>query len=559
MPTRSPWTSSHPSGELLSSYLDGEVDSQARTALVSHVEACADCGRQVEAFRTLRSTLRSAPTQRAPMSLNREVWQRIEQHDATARRGFRLPTTSRLVSFGTNALALAAIVVLMAIIAPGADALIRQLAFPITPDASTTAAQPTVQSVAAAPTSTAWPTETAMPLTATSALANQVPTSTPGAARSVNTDAGSQPPQAASRQDQLTPRPIQATTVRPETTRAPAPNAAPASQVTAVRSPTAVVASAPTLRAVSGTVSFVDRKARTITVTANGPAGERPVSVIVSDGTQYSRADGRRTAFEDVGIADQVEVSGFEGGSQSGGILASTLRISVSAVSSAPQTRSPRVIFVVDGAESIRAGQYAQTGDWARRLATTGYEVTTADPSRVAWTATTLTGFDLVAIGAPATLSDAAIAVVRASRLPILNGDPRLVQTLGLGVNVDPANPLRQAPAGRTIDIVQSGSPVTRGLSTGETVVARESLYRTPIVSNGTVLATVLDAGQRRAIWTQTGTSVYLGAWNSSNGANHTDAYWSMFDRSVVALLGRDPGARVGVIEPVPTATRVAR
>jgi hypothetical protein len=319
------------------------------------------------------------------------------------------------------------------------------------------------------------------------------------------------------------------------------------------------VASAPTLRAVSGTVSFVDRKARTITVTANGPAGERPVSVIVSDGTQYSRADGRRTAFEDVGIADQVEVSGFEGGSQSGGILASTLRISVSAVSSAPQTRSPRVIFVVDGAESIRAGQYAQTGDWARRLATTGYEVTTADPSRVAWTATTLTGFDLVAIGAPATLSDAAIAVVRASRLPILNGDPRLVQTLGLGVNVDPANPLRQAPAGRTLDIVQSGSPVTRGLSTGETVVARESLYRTPIVSNGTVLATVLDAGQRRAIWTQTGTSVYLGAWNSSNGANHTDAYWSMFDRSVVALLGRDPGARVGVIEPVPTATRVAR
>jgi hypothetical protein len=165
----------------------------------------------------------------------------------------------------------------------------------------------------------------------------------------------------------------------------------------------------------------------------------------------------------------------------------------------------------------------------------------------------------LVAIGAPATLSDAAIAVVRASRLPILNGDPRLVQTLGLGVNVDPANPLRQAPAGRTLDIVQSGSPVTRGLSTGETVVARESLYRTPIVSNGTVLATVLDAGQRRAIWTQTGTSVYLGAWNSSNGANHTDASWSMFDRSVVALLGRDPGARVGVIEPVPTATRVAR
>jgi len=72
-------------------------------------------------------------------------------------------------------------------------------------------------------------------------------------------------------------------------------------------------------------------------------------------------------------------------------------------------------------------------------------------------------------------------------------------------------------------------------------------------------LATVLDAGQRRAIWAQTGTSIYLGAWNSSNGANHTDAYWSMFDRSVVALLGRDPGASVSANKPVPTATRTAR
>ncbi len=559
MPTRSPWTSGHPPGELLSSYVDGEVDPDLRTALESHVEACADCSRQVVSFRSLRLALRNAPSQRAPMSLNREVWQRIEQHDATARRGFRLPTTPRLVAFGTNALALAAIAVLLAVIAPGADALIRQLALSTSPDASTTAAQPTVQFAAAVPTSTAWPTEAATPPTATSAPATQVPTSTPGAVDSLDGDAGSRPPPVASRQDQLTPRPIQAATLRPDATRVPAPTGAPTAQAAAVKSPTATSASAPTLRAVSGTVSFVDRKARTITVTANGPGGERPVSVILSDGTQYSRADGRRTAFEDVGIADQVEVSGFEGGTQAGGILASSLRISVSAVSAAPQMRSPRVIFVVDGAESIRAGQYAQTGDWARRLATTGYEVTTADPSRVAWTAATLKGFDLVVIGAPATLSDAAISFVRASQLPILIADPRLVQTLGLGVNVDPANPLRQAPAGRTIDIVQSGSPVTRGLSTGETVVARESLFRTPIVSNGTILATVLDAGQRRAIWAQTGTSIYLGAWNSSNGANHTDAYWSMFDRSVVALLGRDPGASVSANKPVPTATRTAR
>jgi hypothetical protein len=32
-----------------------------------------------------------------------------------------------------------------------------------------------------------------------------------------------------------------------------------------------------------------------------------------------------------------------------------------------------------------------------------------------------------------------------------------------------------------------------------------------------------------------------------------------MFDRSVVALLGRDPGASVSANKPVPTATRTAR
>ncbi|NDB20735.1 MAG: hypothetical protein EB020_07650 [Proteobacteria bacterium] len=67
------------------------------------------------------------------------------------------------------------------------------------------------------------------------------------------------------------------------------------------------------------------------------------------------------------------------------------------------------------------------------------------------------------------------------------------------------------------------------------------------------VYATVTDGGQKRAIWAQTGTTIYLGAWNSSNGANHTDAYWNMFDRSVMTLLGRDTSATAA---SVPTATR---
>ena len=462
-----------------------------------------------------------------------------------------MPSTARLVGFGTNALALAAIAVLMAIIAPGANALFRQLMSPSTTDASTTAAQPTIAASGAFPTGTPWPTQTAVPATATPVRATEVATAiVPTLIPAESSDDGKPVP--------VAPRPVQATAVRLEPTRTastPVPNVPQATAAPVVT----VTTGAPTLRSVSGTVSYVDRKAKTITVTTTAPGGERAVTVVLSDGTQYSRADGRRTSFEDVGIADQVEVSGFDGIAQPNGIMASSVRVSVSAVATAPQARAPRVLYVADGAESIRAGQYGLTGDWARRLASTGFEVTTADPARVTWSSATLKDFDLVVIGSPSTFGDAAIAAIKASHLPILDADPRLVQTLGLGVNVDPANPLRQAPAGRTIDVVTSGSNVTRGLASGETVVARETIYRTPIVSNGSVLATVLDSGQRRAIWSQTGTSIYLGAWNSGSGANHTDAYWSMFDRSVVALLGRDPSARPSGVSGTPTATRTAR
>lgn len=486
------------------------------------------------------------------MSLNREVWQRIEAHDANSRRWFRLPASERLVGIATNALALAAIAVLIAIIEPGAHALFLQLLSPTTIDEASTAAQPTVPSSGVFPTLTPWPTQTAVAATPTAARATEVPTvaSKEGAI--------SDPIPQDARPPTVVPKPVQAVAPKSEPTPAPKVSIPSVVPTSAPHTPT-LAASAPALRTVSGTISFVDRKAKTITVTSNGPSGERSVSVVLSDGTQYSRADGRKTTFEDVGIADQVEVSGFDSSALANAMMASSVRVSVSAVVSAAQARVPRILFVADGAESIRAGQYGLTGDWARRLASTGYEVTTADPARVAWTASTLKGFDLVVIGSPATLSDMAISVVKSSRLPILDADPRLVQTLGLGVNVDPANPLRQAPIGRTIDIVASGSIVTRGLATGETVVAREAVYRTPIVSNGTVLATVLDGGQRRAVWTQTGTSMYLGAWNSASGANHTDAYWSMFDRSVVALLGRDPSSRVGAPSPSPTATRTIR
>ncbi len=559
MSTRSPWTRGHPPGELLSSYVDGELEPDVRAALVAHVETCADCTQLIDSFRGLRSTLKGAPAHRAPSSLNRDVWQRIEQHDASRRRGLRLPPTTTIVAFGTNALGLAAIAVLVAIIAPGARALFQQLMSPTVTDSVTNAAQPTVASRLAASTSTPWPTQTVVPAWPTATLPRPTELPTPVAdATSVVPPKPSlertpvpSPPQSESRS-------LQPTATKPEASRT-IPTPVPTVELSAVAPIPTVPLTAPALRSVSGTVSFVDRKAKTLTVTAPSPAGERSVSVVVSDGTQYSRADGRRTSFEDVGIADQVDVSGFDGSAQVTGLLASTIRITVSAVAVSPPVRAPRVLYVADGAESIRTGQYGFTGDWARRLASTGYDVTTADPARATWTSATLKDFDLIVIGAPATLGDAAISTIKSSHLPILDADPRLVQTLGLGVNVDPANPLRQAPTGRTVDIVASDSRVTRGLASGETIIARDTVYRTPIVTNGLALATVTDSGQRRAVWSQTGSSMYLGAWNSASGANHTDAYWSIFDRSVVALLGRDPSARPSSVGPTPTSTRTPR
>ena len=294
-----------------------------------------------------------------------------------------------------------------------------------------------------------------------------------------------------------------------------------------------------------------------MSISSGLPGTEKTWTITLSEGTQFSRADGRKTAFEDVGIADQVEVAGFETAGLPGAIMASALRVTVSAVTVAAQATAPppRVLFLVDGAENIRNGQFSYTGDWARRLASTGFDVTTADPARISWATSPLKDFTLVVIGYPATLNDNAISTIRSSRLPVLNADPRLVQPFGIGINVDPANPSRQAAPGRTVEISPGTATTTRGLPAGEITVARDTIYRTPIISNGMVYATVTDGGQKRAIWAQSGSTIYLGAWNSSNGANHTDAYWNMFDRSVMTLLGRDasPAAAGG-----PTATRTA-
>jgi hypothetical protein len=299
-------------------------------------------------------------------------------------------------------------------------------------------------------------------------------------------------------------------------------------------SPTPVAA--PALRTIAGQVTNVNRTQRLLTIQtgSNADGGAKPWTVQLADSTQVTFKDGKAYRVEDIGFADYVEVSGFEVGAAP--LLAASVKITQSTV--LQQQARPKVLVLLDGAGSLRPPQFGFTGDWSRRLSETGYDATTVDPSTLSGT-TNLKEFALIVIGYPATLPPAALNNVVASKVPVLNGEPRLIQALGLGLNVDPANPIRNV-AGKTIDVSGSAGTVTRGFGT-DTVVGADNVFRTPIVSNGTVLATISDGGQRRAVWSQTGNAIYLGFWNSATGQNHTAAYWTLFDRSVLQLLGKDP------------------
>jgi hypothetical protein len=275
--------------------------------------------------------------------------------------------------------------------------------------------------------------------------------------------------------------------------------------------------------------------------------------VRLADSTTLQQKDGRPLTFEDVGLADQVEVSGTEA-SQGGApgsagaaqgtvqapllLTASSVRVLVSAVAPGGGAKG-RILYLQDGVDGLRPPQYGYTGDWIKRLNDTGYAVTTLEPARISSGRYDLADVNLIVIGYPATLSSSALQLVTSSRKPVLNAEPRLVQALGLGLNVDPQQPARDAP-GPSIEVAGQVSPVSGALK-GETVLAAGSLHRMPIVASGAVLATVTEGGQKRAVWSASGTSMYLGFYASDSGQNHNATYWALFDRAVLWLLGRDP------------------
>ena len=381
----------HPAGEMLMSYVDGELELDLRSIVDIHLRSCADCRSKVHQFRNGSDVFQKVPAlpaRRVPLSLRRELYTRIDEHDRRRRIlfGFPLPVPS------ANALALAVSAALLVVIVPqlvGMWGLIsgrggvpdQRASAPETPLAPTTIPLPTMT----LPSSQAIAAPTQPPSTPTTEARVQQPVSTP---------AGSAPATA----QQVV---VQAPSNQAAAPRQPsvATSLATVSTTPAVQ-PTATTPPPPVLRAIAGQVTNVNKAQRLITVQtgANADGGARPWSIQLAQTTQVTYRDGSALGIDDVGFADYVEVSGFQTGAAP--LQASSVKITQSSVIQAQQ--KPKVLLLLDGAGSLRAPHYGFTGDWIRRLSETGYDVTAVDPASVSGS-TSLKEFALVAIGYPAT------------------------------------------------------------------------------------------------------------------------------------------------------------
>ncbi len=621
--------SPHPSRETLAEYHDGELDAQSRVEVRRHVLDCEVCREYLADLQSGSRLYQRLPAVRPPVSLRRDMDERLEAAAAARRRRWiPVPATGPLSAPNLAGLTLAA--VLLVVLLPylvGALSAVSALGgrplqsaarpadapVPVALPAPAPPAEggsPAGDAVATAPEAAGGETgpaatlpeaplveprpTVAPPTSAPAPPTTSPPTPTLGAqgtvvqevapaprAEPTATKASAAPAApAATATRRTSPAPAASGQTSPQDARqgagqgtpsgagptgagnvaspsppaggpAPSPpgtsSPAGAAMITPPPSPAAAGPPADAPRVVSGQISAVDRRQRLISVfaaagdvpRADTPRGaSRTWQVRLAETTRLAQKDGGALTFEDVGIADQVEVVGVESPQSPGTLTATTIKVLVSAV--APAANKPaRVLVLLDGADALRPPQFGFTGDWIKRLNETGYAVTPLEPARISSGRYDLKEFNLIVIGYPATLSPNALQAVKASRIPILNAEPRLVQALGLGHNVDPQQPARDSQ-GKTVDIAGQASPITGGVG-GETVLAQDTLHRMPIVAGGAVLGTVNDGGQKRAVWSVTGTTMYFGFWRSATGQNHNATYWGLFDRSVLWLLGRDP------------------
>lgn len=592
---------SHPSRETLSEYHDGELAATARVSVRRHVVECSLCQDYLADLQSGSQLYQRLPAVRPPPSLRHDMDRRIDSvEEVRRRRWLPIPTGGALTM--PNLLGLSVVAVLLVVLLPhvvgawsafalrswpsqsaaqpalgptdGASARAETprgeslpgevptggalpeapLVEPRVTVVAPTSVPPTATTPPAAPTSVpaaqsaASPTRAAPVATRTAAAPAATATTRTSTAAAGSTPAGGRPVGAPAATGTPVTPPGGPPASAPSATGTPVTRA-DAAPVPAASSPTGPTATGTAVgprpdatRVVSGQISAVDRRQRLFSVFApdsDGPGGgPRTWQVRLAESTRIALKDGRALTFEDVGIADQVEVAGAEASQSPGTLTAATVKVLVSAVATAAN-KPARVLVLLDGADALRPPQFGFTGDWIKRLNDTGYAVTPLEPARISSGRYDLKEFNLIVIGYPATLSPSALEAVKASRIPILNAEPRLVQALGLGHNVDPQQPMRDVP-GKSVDIAGQASPVTGGAG-GENVLAHDTLHRTPIVAGGAVLGTVNDSGQRRTVWSVTGKTMYFGFWSSAGGQNHNVTYWALFDRSVLWLLGRDP------------------
>ncbi len=292
---------------------------------------------------------------------------------------------------------------------------------------------------------------------------------------------------------------------------------------------------------VSGRVTEVRRAQRLATVR------EGATTVIVAfsaDTVISSDPDGQALTYEQIGIADRVQVTGVAGNAPN---TVTALRVSVlnplfraqpTPVRSPlvhPRGRTAKVLYLQDGIDGAPTdgGAPASTRQWLDRLTADGFNIVPINPARV--TALALGDVGLVVIGVPATLTPATLASIQSSAVPVLNANPRYAPVLGLGEHPDPANPGHSVP-GIAVQVVPDVALVQDLV--GVQAVAVAPLERVPIIAQGTVLAALDERGHERAVWTSNGSRMYFGIWPGSAGGAPTALYWTFLNRAVTQLLG---------------------
>ncbi len=497
----------------ISAYIDNELKPELRQRIERELRICRECRdyyQQEKALLDQRRGLVSAPP---PQRLRRDLFAKVERERRTwSPASWQLPSLGAVVTVAT--------LIALAFLVPSIFQLIRS-ARPVQQ-----ALPPRLSVVSPLPT---MPVQLSAPSPATRSAAAGTPLQ-PLPTAQVRTLAVGGPGLATG-----TPAPGST-----GSSAAPTPAATASPLLAAV--PSVTPAYAVREVQVSGRVTEVRRGQRLATVREGAVA----VTVAFSADTAIrSDPDGQALTYEQIGIADRVQVIGVPGNAPN---TVTALRVSVlnplfhaqpTPVRSSlvhPRGRTAKVLYLQDGVDGARPGgdEQVSTRRWLDQLAANGFNIVPIDPARV--TTLALDDVGLVVIGFPATLSPATLGSIQSSAVPVLNANPLYVPALRLGEHADPATPRRSIP-GIAVHVAP-GVALVQDLA-GVQAVAITPLERAPIIAQGTVLAALDERrATESAVWSSNGSRMYFGIWPDPAGGAPTALYWTFLNRAVNQLLG---------------------